>query len=138
MNNQKYHFSLYSKCTHQIWSSWDNQTAAEGAAVDSITNSTKSTYLMNMKRTKETGMYFGADDNSIHKKKDNVATTGDIPNQNDGVLESKEDISKINQSSPSSKKSSSLSAPNASSKLFAKSIPLFNGTLVQATSINSR
>ena len=83
-------------------------------------------------------MYFGADDNSIHKKKDNVATTADIPNQNDGVLESKEDISKINQSSPSSKKSSSLSAPNASSKLFAKSIPLFNGTLVQATSINSR
>ena len=83
-------------------------------------------------------MYFGADDNSIHKKKDNVATTADIPNQNDGVLESKEDISKINQSSPSSKKSSSLSAPNASSKLFAKSIPLLNGTLVQATSINSR
>ena len=107
---------------------------AEGeAAVDSITNSLKSTYLMNMKRTKRTGMSY-ADDN---KKKNNISTKGDISNQNDEGPESKEDPSKINQLCPRSQNSAelfSLSSPSDTNSS-AKNIIC---TSMPATSINSR
>ena len=93
---------------------------------------------MNMKRTKETGIYC-ADDNQ--KKKDNVATAGDISNQNDEGLKSNEYPLKINQSSPGSQKPTSLSGPTNTnsfgSNLFAKNIAT-SSTPMPATSINSR
>ena len=125
----------------QIWSSWHHQMAASEPAVDSIINSSKNTsYNINMKRKKETRMY-GADDNQ--KKKDNVATTSDISNQNDEGLKSKENPLKINQSSLCFQKSTSLSFPtdtnsSTSTNLFAKNNITCNTTSMPATSINSR
>jgi hypothetical protein len=125
----------------QIWSSWHHLMEAAELAMDSIINSSKSTsYNTNMKRTKETGMC-RADDNQ--KKKDNVATIGDISNQNDEGLKSKEDPLKINQSSPASQKTTSLSFPtdtksSTTTNLFAKNNITCNTTSMPATSINSR
>ena len=110
-------------------------------ARDSIINSSKSTsYNTNMKRTKETGMC-GADDNQ--KKKDNVATAGDISNQNDEGLISKEYPLKINQLSPASQKSISLSfltdtKSSTTTHLFAKNNVTCNTASMPATFINSR
>ena len=86
---------------------------------------------------KRTGFSY-ADDN---KKKNNVATKGDISNQNDEGSKSKEDPSKINQLCPRSQNStelSHLSSPSntdSSTNLPAKDIIC---TPMPATSINSR
>ena len=96
---------------------------------------------MDMKSTKETGINY-ADDNQ-KTKKDNVATTDDISNQNDKQQESKKEPMKINQSSPGSQKPNShLSFPSDTkfhtpTKLFAKNDTICNMSM-PATSINSR
>ena len=76
----------------QIWSSW-HQTAVAQAAIDSITNSSKGTYLMNMKKTKSPVLKYAVDS----KEKNSVATKSDISNRIDEWPESKETQSKINQ-----------------------------------------
>ena len=96
---------------------------------------------MDMKSTKETGINY-ADDNQ-KTKKDNVATTDDISNQNDKQQESKQGPLKINQSSPSSQKPNSLlpfpidTKAYVATKLFARN-GIGCNTPIPATSINSR
>ena len=109
--------------------------------MNSITNSSHSTFHMDVKRTKETGIKY-ADDKQTTEK-DNVPTADDISNQNDKQQESKEEPMKINQSSPGSQKPNShLSFPSDTkfhtpTKLFAKNDTICN-TSMPATPINSR
>ena len=96
---------------------------------------------MDTKSTKETGINY-ADDNQ-KTKKDNVATTDDISNQNDKQQESKANPLKINQSSPGSQKPNSLlplpsdTKVSSATKIFAKNGIVCN-TSMPVTSINSR
>ena len=96
---------------------------------------------MDTKSTKETGINY-ADDNQ-KTKKDNVATTDDISNQNDKQQESKANPLKINQSSPGSQKPNSLlpfpsgSKSPSETKLFAKNDLTCNMSM-PATPIHSR
>ena len=109
--------------------------------MNSITNSSPSTFLIDMKRTKETEINY-ADDNQ-KTRRDNVATTDDICNQNDKQQESKKEPMKINQSSPCSQKQNSLLAIpsdnkfHSPTKLFAKNDTICNMSM-PATAINSR
>ena len=120
----------------QIWSSW-HQTAVAQAAIDSITNSSKGTYLMNMKKTKSPVLKYAVDS----KEKNSVATKSDISNRIDEWPESKESQSKINQfflrsqNSTESDPFPSCSTTNSSNNVFAKNVIC---TSVPATSINSR
>ena len=109
--------------------------------MNSITNSSPSTFLIDMKRTKETEINY-ADDNQ-KTRKDNVATTDDICNQNDKQQESKKEPMKINQTSPGSQKPNSLlpfpsgSKSPSETKLFAKNDFTCNMSM-PATPIHSR
>ena len=111
--------------------------------MNSITNSSPSTFLIDMKRTKETEINYADDNQNQKTRKDNVATTDDICNQNDKQQESKKEPMKINQSSPGSQKPKSLQPfPSdnkfySPAKVFAKNDTICNMSM-PATAINSR